>query len=68
MDLRPIELLEEVVSNTDLEVRKDLRESIDRVWAEAKRLGILWVDTPLRRQLHGLKPRRPPKRRHGARS
>lgn len=64
MDLRPCELLEERVSTTDLEVRKDLRESIDRVWAEARRLGILsTIDTPVRRRLREAKPAKPIRKR-----
>lgn len=56
MDLGHCELLEEGVSTTDLEVAADLRESIDRVWAQARRLGIFSIDEPLRRQLRELRP------------
>lgn len=45
---------EEDVSSSDLELTRDLRDSISRVWERARRLGILSIDVPLRQQLRAL--------------
>jgi hypothetical protein len=44
------------VSKTDWEIIVDLRESVDRVWATARRLGLLRLDVPVRRRLLEIKP------------
>lgn len=39
---------------SDSEVVRDLRESVERVWSTARRLGLMRLDRPVRRLLRDL--------------
>lgn len=55
--------VESMTKAADAEVTRDLRESVTRVWATARRLGLLRLDVPLRRRLIDVAPPKPKPRR-----